>query len=132
MHQMTVDTQRSKQVIDITNDLNRLIADQGFADGLCHVFCLHTTAALTTADLDPGTDLDMLDAFTTMMPQLNYRHPHNPAHTPDHILATMLGPSETVSVSGGQLILGIWQRVVLFEFDGPRSRELVVTFFNGT
>ena len=131
MHQMTVRTTRSKEVIDITHALNNLIADQEFTDGLCHVFCLHTTAALTCADLDPGTDLDMLDAFTTMIPKLNYRHPHNPAHTPDHIAATMLGPSETVPVKDSRLVLGVWQRVVLFEFDGPRPREVVVTFFNG-
>jgi secondary thiamine-phosphate synthase enzyme len=69
----------------------------------------------------------MLDAFTTMVPDLDYRHPHNPAHTPDHILATMLGPSVTVPVENGQLILGTWQRVVLFEFDGPRSRQVIVS-----
>ena len=125
MQKITVQTRANKQVIDITNELNDLIKQQGFSDGLCNVFILHTTAALSTADLDPGTDLDMLDAFTTMIPDLNYRHPHNPAHAPDHILGTMLGPSVTVPVEGGRLVLGTWQRVVLFEFDGPRKRQLV-------
>jgi secondary thiamine-phosphate synthase enzyme len=125
MQKITVQTQASKQVVDITGKLNDLIRGGGFSDGLCHVFVTHTTAALTTADLDPGTDLDMLDAFTTMMPKLNYRHPHNPAHAPDHILATMLGPDVTVPVEGGRLVLGTWQRVVLFEFDGPRRRQVV-------
>ena len=127
MQKFTVQTRANKQVIDITNELNDLIKQQGFSDGLCNVFILHTTAALSTADLDPGTDLDMLDAFTTMIPDLNYRHPHNPAHAPDHILGTMLGPSVTVPVEGGRLVLGTWQRVVLFEFDGPRKRQLVLS-----
>ena len=97
------------------------------SDGLCSVFVTHTTAAITTADLDPGTDLDMLDAFTTMIPDLDYRHPHDPAHAPDHILATLVGPSVTVPVENGRLVLGTWQRVVLFEFDGPRNRQVVVS-----
>ena len=127
MHRITIPTRKNKQVIDITGTLNRYLSEQEFSDGLCHVFILHTTAALTTADLDPGTDLDMLDAFTTMVPDLNYRHPHNPAHTPDHILATMLGPDVTVPVETGRLVLGNWQRVVLFEFDGPRKRQIIVS-----
>jgi secondary thiamine-phosphate synthase enzyme len=127
MHQLTIRTRGSKQVIDITRDVQAIIGKEGLSDGLCSVFVTHTTAAITTADLDPGTDLDMLDAFYEMIPDLDYRHPHNPAHTPDHILATLVGPSVTVPVSQGQLVLGTWQRIVLFEFDGPRSRTVCVT-----
>ena len=107
--------------------MNRLIREAGFDAGLCSLTCLHTTAALTTADLDPGTDLDMLDAFTAMIPKLNFRHPHDPSHTPDHILATLIGPSVTLPVSRKRLVLGTWQRVVLFEFDGPRERSVTLT-----
>ena len=89
---------------------------------------LHTTAALTTADLDPGTDLDMLDAFEAMIPKLRYRHPHNPAHVPDHILSSLIGTSVTQPVESGQLVLGTWQRIILVELDGPREREVVLTF----
>jgi secondary thiamine-phosphate synthase enzyme len=127
MHQLNIRTQGSKQVIDITGDVQEIIRKEGPTGGLCNVFVTHTTAAITTADLDPGTDLDMLDAFYKMVPHLNYRHPHNPAHTPDHILATLIGPSVTVPIDRGQLVLGTWQRIVLFEFDGPRSRTVCVT-----
>jgi len=91
---------------------------------------LHTTAGLTTADLDPGTDLDMLDAFEAMIPKLRYRHPHNPAHVPDHILSALIGTSASVPFSGGKMLLGTWQRVVLVELDGPREREVVVTLLS--
>ena len=124
---MTVSTQRGKQVVDITDAVNRHIREAELESGLCSLFCLHTTAALTTADLDPGTDLDMLEAFTAMIPKLNFRHPHDPSHTPDHILATLIGPSVTLPFSRKRLVLGTWQRVVLFEFDGPRERELILT-----
>lgn len=94
---------------------------------LCFLFIKHTTAALTTADLDPGTDLDMLDAFEVMIPKLVFRHPHNPAHVPDHIMSSLIGASVGIPVSDGNLVLGTWQRVVLVELDGPREREIVVT-----
>jgi thiamine phosphate synthase YjbQ (UPF0047 family) len=54
--------------------------------------------ALATADLDPGTDLDMLDAFEHMVPKLSYRHSHNPMHVPDHILSTLIGTSVSMQV----------------------------------
>ncbi len=127
MGRLTIRTRAGRQVIAITERINEWLREEGFREGLCNVFVTHTTAALTTADLDPGTDLDMLDAFTAMVPHLRYRHPHNPAHAPDHILASLLGPSVTVPVAEGELVLGVWQRVVLFEFDGPRDRQVCLT-----
>lgn len=96
--------------------------------GVCHLVVLHTTAALTTADLDPGTDADMLDAFESMIPKLPYRHPHDPSHVPDHILSALIGTSVSLLANNGSLILGTWQRVVLVELDGPRQREVALGF----
>jgi secondary thiamine-phosphate synthase enzyme len=93
---------------------------------------LHTTAALTTADLDPGTDLDMLDAFEAMMPKLRSRHPHNPEHVPEHILSSLIGTALTLPVEEGSLVLGTWQRVILVELDGPRQRELTLHFLKNS
>lgn len=128
MHQLTIQTSRNNEVVDITSRLNTLIQQEGVEAGLCHVFITHTTAAITTADLDPGTDQDMLDAYFGMLPDIPYRHPHNPDHAPDHILATLMGPDVTVPVKDGRLVLGTWQRVVLFEFDGGRKRNVMVSF----
>jgi secondary thiamine-phosphate synthase enzyme len=115
--------------VDITEQLESLLWKQyGDKTGICQLSVLHTTAALTTADLDPGTDLDMLDAFEHLIPKLQYRHPHNPAHTPDHILSTLIGTSLALMLDRGLLLLGTWQRVVLVELDGPRERELVLAF----
>lgn len=127
MPTLVVQTDAHRQVVDITERVNDLLRREGFERGLCHLFVTHTTAALSTADLDPGTDLDMLDAFAHIVPMLRYRHPHDPSHAPDHILATLLGPSLSAPVEGGRLVLGTWQRVVLFEFDGPRQRRIMVT-----
>jgi secondary thiamine-phosphate synthase enzyme len=123
----TVSTQSKRQVVDITSIVDDLVHKNQFDEGLASVFVQHTTAAVSTAVMDPGTDLDMLDAMTTIMPDLEYRHPHDPAHAPDHILGTWVGPSVTVPVNDRRMLLGTWQRIVMFEFDGPRQRNLVLT-----
>lgn len=128
MHKLVVKTHRKREVVDITEEVSRVL-EKSYAgkSGVCHLSVLHTTAALTTADLDPGTDLDMLDAFEAMIPKLRYRHPHDPAHVPDHILSALIGTSVMLPVERGSLVLGTWQRVVLMEFDGPRERQSVLT-----
>ena len=124
---LAIKTEEKKQIIDITNAINNELKKQDVKTGLCNLFIKHTTAAITTADLDPGTDQDYIKAFEEIVPKLNYNHPHNPAHMPDHILSTMIGTSLTLPISNGQLDLGTWQRVVIIELDGPRERELVLT-----
>src|SRR5579859_1893747 len=131
MHRFSVKTRKKREVIDITDRVQELVA-AGTQTGTCSVFVLHTTAALTTADLDPGTDLDMLDAFEAMIQKLRYRHPHNPAHVPDHILSSLIGTALTLPVESGSLVLGTWQRVILVELDGPRARELTLQFVKTT
>lgn len=127
MHKLLVKTHRKREVVDITDEVNRVLKKSyPEQSGICHLSILHTTAALTTADLDPGTDLDMLDAFEAMMPRLKYRHPHNPEHVPDHIMSSLIGTALTLPVERGSLVLGTWQRVILVELDGPRKRDVTM------
>jgi thiamine phosphate synthase YjbQ (UPF0047 family) len=60
---------------------------------------------------------------------MTYRHPHDPAHAPDHILATLIGPSITVPYANRALLLGTWQRIVLVELDGPRQRTVHISSY---
>ena len=127
MQNVLISTKKKKEVVDITDAIGEVIQKNKKEECLCFLFIKHTTAALTTADLDPGTDLDMLDAFDTLIPKLHYRHPHNPSHVSDHILSSIIGASVAIPVSNGILDLGTWQRIVLVELDGPREREVIVT-----
>ncbi|HEV8193290.1 MAG TPA: YjbQ family protein, partial [Ktedonobacterales bacterium] len=63
-------------------------------------------------------------ALRLLLPQLSYRHPHEPEHAPDHILSSVLGPSVAIPYMNRRLLLGTWQRVVLVELDGPRQRTV--------
>ena len=124
MQTFTVETQRKDQIVDLTDMVEDALRQEANTTGLCSLFVAHTTCALTTADLDPGTDRDLLDALRQLLPKISYRHPHNPAHTPDHILSSLLGPALVIPYSRQRLLLGTWQRVILVELDGPRQRTL--------
>lgn len=124
MRTTQVATQGKEQVVDITALVEDALREAERAEGVCVVFAAHTTCALTTADLDPGTDLDLLQALRSALPRQSYRHPHNPPHAPDHILSSLIGPSVALPFANRRLLLGMWQRVVLVELDGPRQRTL--------
>ena len=129
MKTITITTKKKDEVVDITETVENLLEEMKAPSGICVVFVAHTTCALTTADLDPGTDLDFLNALRRILPHISYRHPHDPSHTPDHILSSILGPSLAIPYQDGQLLLGTWQRVILVELDGPRQRTLHVSSF---
>ena len=129
MKTITIATKKKDEVVDITETVENLLEEMKAQSGICVVFVAHTTCALTTADLDPGTDRDLLDALRHLLPQISYRHPHDPSHTPDHILSSILGPSLVVPYRNRQLLLGTWQRVILVEMDGPRQRTVHIATF---
>jgi secondary thiamine-phosphate synthase enzyme len=127
MQTTQVATRGKEQVMDITDLVEGFLRAAERTEGVYVVFAAHTTCALTTADLDPGSDLDLLQALRSLLPRQSYRHPHDPAHMPDHILSSLIGPSLALPYANHRLLLGTWQRVVLMELDGPRQRTLHLT-----
>jgi len=117
-------TTKKDEVIDITDLINGIIVQSNKNSGICTLNLLHTTCAITTADLDPGTDEDLLEALRKMLPKISYRHPHDPSHAPDHILSSIVGTSISLIFQNKSLVLGIWQRVVLVELNGPKLRRI--------
>jgi secondary thiamine-phosphate synthase enzyme len=105
MKTITITTKQNDEIVDITETIETHLRVAPTNDGLCSIFVSHTTCALTTADLDPGTDLDFLDALRRLLPDISYRHPHDPSHTPDHILSSIIGPSVMVPFRNRQLHL---------------------------
>ena len=128
MIQFLTESQKKREVIDITDAVNVHLENLNAKDGVCHLFVAHTTCALTCADLDPGTDKDILDAIEKMFPKGNYQHPHDPKHVGEHIMSSVIGQSLSIPVKNGKLLLGTWQRVVLIELSGPRERNIILSF----
>ena len=125
--ELTVETSQKDQIVDITDELNKFLKKNALENGLLSVFVKHTTCALTTADLDPGTDADFLKFLRKISPSIPYNHPHNPSHTPDHLLSSIIGPSVMIPFKNGEIELGTWQRVILVELNGPKNRKIEVS-----
>lgn len=130
MIKFTVKTKEKDEVVDITEKIEKAVEESGAESGLVNVFSAHTTCSITTTNLDPGTDKDLLDALRKIAPNLNYRHPHNPKHANDHILTALIGPSISVPFTERKLEMGTWQRIVLVELDGPRDRQVKITILS--
>jgi secondary thiamine-phosphate synthase enzyme len=94
------------------------------------VFVTHTTAAVTTGEIGEGTEEDFLQIVEEIIPRIQFRHAHDPSHAWSHMAASILGPSLTIPVSGGTLVLGTWQSVMLVELDGPRDRKVHVSLMS--
>jgi secondary thiamine-phosphate synthase enzyme len=120
---VTIQTSAKRQIIDITDEVQACLD----GSGLANILALHTTCIITLADLDPGTDQDILDAIEAMTPDRQWRHPHDPGHFPDHLWSSLTGPAITLPYKDGQLVLGTWQRLILIELDGPRDRQIEIT-----
>jgi len=121
---LTVKTGARLEFIDLTSQVQAAVLQSGVKEGLCHLFVPHTTAAVTiNENADPSVKADILMVLGKLISDREtYRHLEGNA--PAHVKATLVGPSLTLLVSEGRLILGTWQGIFFCEFDGPRARRL--------
>ncbi len=124
-------TGRRQEMLDITAEVEVGLKDSGMGDGLCIVFVVHTTAALTiNENADPAVPYDMLSKLARMVPEKeNYRHLEG--NSDAHILSTLIGCSLCIPVVQGKLVLGTWQGIFFVELDGPRQRSFKVKLLAG-
>jgi secondary thiamine-phosphate synthase enzyme len=130
MKMVSFETTKRTQVIDITKELIEQARIWG-KSGIINVYCPHTTAGLTIQEnYDPSVKDDILNTLERLVPQnFAYRHTENNADA--HIKSVLCGVSITIPVSNGHLLLGRWQGVLLLELDGPRKRQVYLTFIEG-
>jgi secondary thiamine-phosphate synthase enzyme len=121
-----VRTAAKREIVDITEQVNRFLSKSGSKEGACLLFVLHTTAALAIQEVGEGTEDDLLEVLDKLIPRIRFRHGHDPEHAPDHMLSTIVGPSLVLPTKNGALELGTWQRVLLVELNGPRERSIAV------
>ena len=124
---LQVRTERREQFVDITREVQRIVTQSGVQSGLCHVFVPHTTAGVTIQEnADPDVVRDILVTLGRLVPRTgDYRHAEG--NSDAHVKAAALGSSQFVPVDGGRLVLGTWQGIHFCEFDGPRTRRVIVT-----
>ena len=123
-------TAAKDEVIDVTSKVEDIVSKSKIKDGLACVFVVGSTAAVTTVEHEPGLVRDIQDASDRLYPKdIDYEHHKRwgDGNGHSHVRASFVGPSLTVPVVGGRLLLGTWQQIVFMEFDNkPRTRELAV------
>lgn len=122
--ELFLSTRKRLEMIDITEQLGKIIADSGVSEGMLTVFNPHTTAGvLINEGADPDVQRDLLGAFARIVPS-NFPFRHAEGNSPAHLLTALTASSASVFIQDGRLHLGTWQRIFFCEFDGPRSRRL--------
>ena len=129
--QLEIRTPTRDCMVDITAQVQRLLAQSGIREGICTVFVPHTTAGVTiNENADPTVQTDMLKALDQMAPWHNH-YEHAEGNSAAHVKASLMGASASILVLGGRLRLGTWQGIYLAEFDGPRTRRVWVKVVAG-
>ena len=128
-HEIQVKTKARNELVDITGQVEKVVEGSGVAEGICVLAVPHTTAAVTVNEnADPSVKADIIAKLNEIAPEGD-RYRHMEGNADAHIKATLVGPSETLLVKGGRLSLGTWQGVFFCEFDGPRTRRVIVRVF---
>jgi secondary thiamine-phosphate synthase enzyme len=127
MTEFTLKTSARNQFVEITGRVREAVVASGVRSGLCVVYCPHTTAAITVNEnADPYVVHDMLLYLSRTVPKDQAGFRHGEGNSDSHIKASLVGPSVTLVVNDGDVVLGRWQGVYFCEFDGPRTRTVAV------
>ena len=123
---LQVKSSQRSEMIDVTGQVQTVVSKSGIKDGICYLYVPHTTGAITINEgADPNVVVDILTTLDRLIPwRNNYRHMEGNAAA--HIKTSLMGSSERIFVDNGKLVLGTWQRIFFCEFDGPRTRKLLV------
>jgi secondary thiamine-phosphate synthase enzyme len=124
MEKISIKTSQRAELVDITDKVQAIVVKSKIKDGVCFVFCPHTTAGLTiNENADPSVKKDIIRSLTTLLPE-NAGYAHAEGNADSHIKSSLFGSSLTNFIEAGQLALGTWQGIYFCESDGPRSREI--------
>ena len=126
-HNLEIATTASKQAVDITSRVAKVVSDSGIEEGIVVVFAKHTTTGLFINEREGGLQRDVEGVLAKLVPAASgYHHDGIDDNAASHIQSVLLGASLAVPIGGGELELGTWQSIFLAERDGPRTRTVAV------
>jgi secondary thiamine-phosphate synthase enzyme len=125
--QETVRTKDRSQMLDITDRVAQAAAAAGIIEGLAIIFVPHTTAAVTiNENADPDVKHDMLRKLSELIPKQESYYRHGEGNSDSHVKTSLVGNSVMVLIEKGKPVLGTWQGIYFCEFDGPRTRDVII------
>ena len=126
MEKISIRTDRRIDLIDITDKVQTVVSKSKIKEGMCFLFCPHTTAGLTiNENADPSVRRDIINTLNKLVPD-NAGYAHSEGNADSHIKSSLFGSSLTIFIEDGQLAFGTWQGIYFCEGDGPRSRKVWV------
>ncbi len=126
IEKISVRTHGREEIIDITENIEKIISNSKISSGYCIIFVPHTTAAIAiNENADPAVKRDVLKILDTIIPQ-NGDYEHFEGNSPAHVKTILTGNSQMILIENGKLKLGTWQGIYLCEYDGPRSRSVLI------
>ncbi|MFQ5793802.1 MAG: secondary thiamine-phosphate synthase enzyme YjbQ [Candidatus Bipolaricaulia bacterium] len=132
MRTIEVTTRTQWELVDITRQVQTVVAEAEVRDGVCDLFMPHTTAGITiNENADPNVAVDILNWLNELVPE-DRAYAHREGNAPAHVKASLMGQSVRIFISNGALSLGTWQGVFFCEFDGPRRRNVWVSIREAT
>jgi len=124
--EISVKTDSKSALVDITEKIRKEVGKIGIQNGICHLYAPHTTAALTiNENYDPSVAKDIVEELNRLIP-LNGHYKHQEGNAAAHIKSAIIGSSRSLFIENGDLVLGTWQGIFFCEFDGPRSRKVLM------
>ena len=127
MEVIVVRSNRRNELIDIDQQVADIVSKSEIKEGICSIYAPHATCGIMiNENYDPNICLDIIDCLSEYIPQGKWRHDKIDNNADAHIKASIVGPSETIPIKDGNLLMGTWQSIMLADFDGPRERRIIV------
>ena len=124
---ININTERRQDLVNVTDEIEEYVAASGTDEGICVVYCPHTTGGITlNSQMDPPTLTDLIEEIDRIVPtRVDFKHIFDtPSDASGHIKASIVGNSISIPISSGKLSLGSSQGILFWEFDGPRKRKV--------
>jgi secondary thiamine-phosphate synthase enzyme len=131
VEKLNLRTSRRVELVEITDEIENIVTKSKVKDGICLVFCPHTTAGLTiNENADPSVRKDIINTLDKLIPA-GGDYSHSEGNADSHIKSSLFGSSLTVFIENGHLAFGTWQGIYFCEGDGPRQRQVWVKIISG-
>lgn len=128
--EIEVKTKGENDMVDLTDEIQRIVRESGVREGIACVFVPGSTGAVTTIEYEPGLMKDMPAVLERIAPRDEYYHHHETWHDYNghsHVRASIIGPSLTIPITNGEIVHGTWQQIVFIEMDvRSRHRRILV------
>jgi secondary thiamine-phosphate synthase enzyme len=126
MNELSISTQERYQLVDITGEVEKIVAKNKVKDGLCLVFVPHSTAAIILTEDESGLKRDWLKILKKWIEGEKFEHDQIDNNADSHLLSGLLGQGKVLPIENSRIIRGTWQQIFLVELDGPKTRKIVI------